>query len=125
MSAARTALLYRRALESFVDEGLVRSIGVSNCSLPQVEQLLESGRIKPSVNQVELHPLLAQRKLVGVSWRKGVVSVGYGPLGGQKSKEVLEHPLVKQIAEETGKTSAQVRGVGGGEGGRLGLRMYG
>lgn len=97
-----------RALESFVDEGLVRSIGVSNCSLPQVEQLLECGRIKPSVNQVELHPLLAQRKLVGVSWRKGVVSVGYAPWGGQTTKEVLEHPLVKQIAEETGKTPAQV-----------------
>jgi diketogulonate reductase-like aldo/keto reductase len=95
-----------------VDEGLVRSIGVSNFSLPQVEMLLEGGRIKPCVNQVEAHPLLAQRKLVGVSWRKGVVTVGYAPLGSHKTKEVLEHPVVKKIAEETGKTPAQVKGGG-------------
>jgi diketogulonate reductase-like aldo/keto reductase len=57
-------------MEALVDAGLVKSIGVSNFGLAQVEQLLASCRIRPSVNQVELHVLNAQRKLVGVLFRK-------------------------------------------------------
>ena len=57
-------------MEALVDDGLVKHIGVSNFSVKQVEGLLETARIKPVINQVELHPLLAQRKLVGVCARK-------------------------------------------------------
>lgn len=53
-----------------MDSGLVRAIGVANFSLVQVEHLLGKSRIKPVVNQIELHPLLAQRKLVGTCLRK-------------------------------------------------------
>ena len=62
--------LCREAMEKLVDDGLVKHIGVSNFSTKQVEDLLEYARIKPVINQVELHPLLAQRKLVGVCARK-------------------------------------------------------
>ena len=57
-------------MEELVDEGLARHIGVSNFSVKQVEELLEYARIKPVANQVELHPFMAQRKLVGVCARK-------------------------------------------------------
>lgn len=57
--------------------------------------------------QVELHPLLAQRKLLGVSYRKGVVSVAHSCLVRQ-SPEVQDNPLVQQVAAETGKTINQV-----------------
>lgn len=57
-------------MEKMVDDGLVRHLGVSNFSLKQVEELLEHARIKPVANQIELHPFLAQRKLVGVCARK-------------------------------------------------------
>ena len=60
----------RLAMEELVDEGLVRSLGVANFSLAQLEALLATARIRPVVLQVELHPLLAQRKLVGVCMRK-------------------------------------------------------
>jgi hypothetical protein len=63
--------------------------------------------------QVELHPLLAQRKLVGVSWRKGVVTVAYAPLGSHKAREALDHPVVARIAAEVGKTPGQVRAAQG------------
>ena len=53
-----------------MDEGLTRYIGVSNFNLQQVEDLLAQARVKPVVNQVELHPLLSQRKLVGTCLRK-------------------------------------------------------
>lgn len=57
--------------------------------------------------QVELHPLLAQRKLVGVSYRKGVISVAHTCLARQ-APELLQHPVVLQVAAETGKTPSQV-----------------
>ena len=57
-------------MEKLVDDGLVKHIGVSNFSVKQVEELLEHARIKPVANQIELHPFLAQRKMVGVCARK-------------------------------------------------------
>ena len=57
-------------MEKMVDDGLVKHLGVSNFSLKQVEELLEHARIKPVANQIELHPFLAQRKMVGVCARK-------------------------------------------------------
>jgi len=106
------------AMEGLVDAGMVRHLGVSNFSLAQLEQILSWARIKPAVNQVELHPLLAQRKLVGVCGRMGVRCVGYSPLGHGK-EDVLSHPVIAAVAKETGRTPAQVvlrwnvqRGVG-------------
>ncbi len=96
-----------RAMEALVEEGLVKHIGVSNFSLAQVEDVLSFAKIKPVVNQIELHPLLAQRKLLGVCSRKGVRCVGYSPLGHSKT-DLLEHPEVVRIASEAGKTPAQV-----------------
>lgn len=64
-------------MEKLVDDGLVKHLGVSNFSAKQVEDLLEYAHIKPVINQVELHPLLAQRKLVGVCARKVDSSIAY------------------------------------------------
>lgn len=96
------------AMERLVDEGRVRFLGVSNFGLAQVEDVLSWCKHKPIVNQIELHPMLPQRKLVGVSLRKGVHSVAYSPLGHGVSKELLEHPVVTKVAKETGKSNAQV-----------------
>lgn len=96
-----------RGLEALVDAGLTKAIGLSNASLPQVEEILAAAKHKPAVNQVELHPLLAQRKLVGVSYRKGVVSVAHSCLVRQAA-EIQDSPLVQQVAAETGKTINQV-----------------
>lgn len=95
-------------MEQLVQEGKAKHIGVSNFSLPQVEKLLEASRIKPVANQVELHPLLAQRKLVGTCLRKGVCCIAYGPLGHGKGA-VFDLPAVEKVARETGKSPAQAR----------------
>ena len=63
--------------------------------------------------QVELHPLNAQRKLVGVALRLGVHSVAYSPLGHSRA-DLLQHPVVRRVAEEAGRTPAQVGGGGRG-----------
>ncbi|KXZ51511.1 hypothetical protein GPECTOR_12g474 [Gonium pectorale] len=99
------------AMEALVDEGRVKALGVSNFSLKQVEALLATCRIRPVVNQVELHPLCPQRKLVGVLFRHGVQCVAYSPLGGQslvKPNTLLNSPLVEKIAKEVGKSPAQL-----------------
>lgn len=95
------------AMEALVDAGLATYLGVSNFSVAQVEEVLEFARIRPVANQVELHPLLAQRKLVGVCARKGVACIGYGPLG-HSGTGLLADPEVARVAAEVGKTPAQV-----------------
>ena len=97
-----------QAMEALVEAGKVKFLGVSNFSLSQIEDVLSWCKEKPVVNQIELHPMLPQRKLVGVSCRKGVHSVAYSPLGHGVSKELLEHPIVVKISQETGKSPAQV-----------------
>jgi diketogulonate reductase-like aldo/keto reductase len=72
---------------------------------------------QPPPPQVELHPLLAQRKMVGVLFRQGVACVAYTPLGcpkGGSEGEVLGHPVVKEVAARVGRTPAQVRSRGRG-----------
>eukprot|EP00884_Botryococcus_braunii_P023108 jgi/Botrbrau1/9481/Bobra.0252s0099.1 len=96
-----------QAMEELVRDGLVKAIGVSNFNLSQVEDLLSWSKIKPVVNQVELHPLLAQRKLVGSCLRKGVQCVAYSGLGHGKL-DLLQHPVVVRLAEEMGHSPAQV-----------------
>ena len=53
-----------KAMEACVDKGLVRDIGVSNFSVKKLKELLETARIKPSVNQVERHPYLQNPELI-------------------------------------------------------------
>ncbi|XP_073180975.1 1,5-anhydro-D-fructose reductase-like isoform X1 [Lepidochelys kempii] len=106
-----------RAMEKLVDEGLVKSVGVSNFNISQLERLLSVCRIKPAANQVELHPYLTQPKLVEYCRSKGIVLIAYSPFGcpamprptGKNSPvPLLENPTVNEIAQKHGKTSAQV-----------------
>ncbi|XP_044863578.1 aldose reductase-related protein 2-like isoform X1 [Mauremys mutica] len=106
-----------RAMEKLVDEGLVKSVGVSNFNISQLERLLSVCRIKPAANQVELHPYLTQPKLVEYCKSKGIVLIAYSPFGcpalpcpsGENSPvPLLENPTVNEIAQKHGKTSAQV-----------------
>ncbi len=50
-------------MEKLVEEGLVKSIGISNFSVKKIEDLLQYAKIKPAVNQVELHPYFRNEKL--------------------------------------------------------------
>eukprot|EP01111_Echinosteliopsis_oligospora_P009843 TRINITY_DN2961_c0_g1_i1.p1 TRINITY_DN2961_c0_g1~~TRINITY_DN2961_c0_g1_i1.p1 ORF type:complete len:309 (-),score=86.11 TRINITY_DN2961_c0_g1_i1:44-970(-) len=97
-------------LEKLVDEGLIKSIGISNFNIQGVHNILSYARIKPQVNQVELHPLLTQEDLVSFCRQQGILISGYCPLGGQGSagKSVLELDLVSSIGKKYNKTPAQV-----------------
>ena len=88
------------ALEKCVADGRVKAIGLANFSVPAVERLMKHCTIKPAVNEVELHPLLAQRKLVGVCRRYGITVVAHTSLA-HGDDQLMKHPkLVQATADE-------------------------
>ncbi|KAJ3272442.1 hypothetical protein HDV01_005511 [Terramyces sp. JEL0728] len=98
-----------KAMEKLVDEGKARAIGVSNFTVEQLKVLLPGCRIKPAVNQVELHPYLPQNDLVEFCAANNIVVTAYSPLGSSPGPEsVLNDPVVVDIAKRNGRTQAQV-----------------
>jgi alcohol dehydrogenase (NADP+) len=74
-------------MEHLVDLGLVRHIGTSNMTVPKLRLLLADARIKPAVNEMELHPHLQQTDLFEFVSANGMVPVGYCPLGSPNRPE--------------------------------------
>jgi alcohol dehydrogenase (NADP+) len=97
-----------KAMESLVDHGKCRAIGLSDISLNEVKPIYESARIKPAVVQVESHPYLPETELLEFCNEKGVVFLAFAPLGHGMKPGLLEDPVISAIAERTGKTPAQV-----------------
>ncbi|QLQ80721.1 hypothetical protein HG537_0E00740 [Torulaspora globosa] len=77
-----------RALESLVDEGLIKSIGISNFSAALVMDLLRGCRIKPVALQIEHHPYLTQERLVDYVNQQGIQLVAYSSFGPQSFVEM-------------------------------------
>ncbi|MCB1671597.1 MAG: aldo/keto reductase [Gammaproteobacteria bacterium] len=104
-------------MEACVDEHLVRHIGTSNCSARKLQLLLEAGRIRPSVDQVEMHPLLQQGKLKRYCDREHVVLTAYSPLGSRDRNpafrakdepDMLEIEVIRKLAAAHAATPAQI-----------------
>lgn len=70
-----------RKMEELVDLGLVRHIGTSNMTIPKLKLLLRDARIKPAVNEMELHPHFQQPQLFDFVRSHGMIPVGYCPIG--------------------------------------------
>ena len=95
-----------RELERCVDEGLIRSIGVSNFSRPKLEELIRDARVKPAVNQIESHPLLPNTELVRWCQSNDIAVTAYSPLA--QGGAVFTDSTVTSIADKHGVTPAQV-----------------
>jgi methylglyoxal/glyoxal reductase len=93
-----------RALEELYDQELVRAIGVSNFNIHHIEDLMGSCRIKPMVNQVEMHPLHTQKKLFAFCRKEGIQLESWRPLMQGR----LDLPLIEELAAKYGKSPAQV-----------------
>jgi alcohol dehydrogenase (NADP+) len=97
-----------RALESLVDHGKCRAIGLSDITLKELQPIYESARIKPAVVQVESHPYLPETELLEFCKKTGIVFLAFAPLGHGMKPGLLEDPVISAIAARVGKTPAQV-----------------
>ena len=104
------------AMEELVWAGLVRRIGVCNYGVSLLRDMLSQARI-PAVLQVEMHPLLAQEKLLRFCRENGIHLTAFSPLGAPSyvplgmatsADSLLGHPLVVATARACGRTPAQV-----------------
>ncbi|KAF7428157.1 hypothetical protein PC9H_007378 [Pleurotus ostreatus] len=101
-----------KEMEKLLDTGKVKTIGVSNFSVKTLTELLPHCTVIPATNQVELHPCLPQAELKVFCEEKGILLTAYTPLGAHlragRSKVLLEHETVGDIAKSLSITPAQV-----------------
>jgi 2,5-diketo-D-gluconate reductase A len=93
------------AMQELVESGLARSIGVSNFSVQQIDELREAGLPAPAVNQIERHPLHPQDDVIDALDARGVVTQAWSPFARGLA---LELPEVSRIAERHGRTPSQI-----------------
>jgi aldehyde reductase len=91
-----------RAMESLVDHGKCRAIGLSDIGLNELLPIYEAARIKPAVVQVESHPYLPETELLEFCKEKGVVFLAFAPLGHGMKPGLLEDPVISAIAARVG-----------------------
>lgn len=94
-----------RAMETLYEEGKCRAIGVSNYTVRQLEELLQTSKIVPAVNQVEFHPYLYQKELLDFCHKHHVRLEAYSPL--TKGKR-LNDPKLTDVAKHYNKSNAQI-----------------
>ena len=96
-----------RQMEELVERGLVRNIGTSNMTIPKLELVLRDAKIKPACNQMELHPHFQQKELFDYVVGKGIMPVGYSPVGSPDRPDRdrtpedtvdIEDPVIVEIA---------------------------
>jgi diketogulonate reductase-like aldo/keto reductase len=103
-----------RALETLLEQGKVRAIGVSNFMVDHLERLLSETSVVPAVNQVELHPYFTQRAVQEADATHGILTQAWSPIGGitfyrdSGHTSALEDPVITGIAEKHDKSAAQV-----------------
>ena len=96
-----------RALEEAYEAGKVRAIGMANCYPQIIADMCETVRIRPMVNQVEMHPFFQQQLNVDTMDSYGVVPEAWGPFNEGK-RNFFTDPILTEIGAKYGKSAAQV-----------------
>lgn len=89
----------------FEADGRCRAVGTSNFQEHHLRAIIDATGVAPALNQVELHPYLAQRPLVALHAELGIVTASWSPLA---RGVLLQDPVVRELAEQVGRTAAQV-----------------
>ena len=106
-----------RQMEKLVEMGLVRHIGTSNMTIPKLELVLRDAKIRPSANEMELHPHFQQPQVFQYVLENGILPIGYSPIGSPSRPERdktaddtvdMEDPVIVKIAERLGVHPAVV-----------------
>lgn len=102
-----------RAMEGLYSAGMAKAIGVSNWTIDGLENMLSWAKVKPQVNQIEIHPFLPNEELVKYCFENDIRPEAYSPLGSQNQvpstgEKVSTNPTLNKIAETGGNSLAQV-----------------
>jgi diketogulonate reductase-like aldo/keto reductase len=110
----RTVEAYR-ALQTLLEQGNVRAIGVSNFMVDHLTKLLQTAKVVPAVNQIEVHPYFQQHEVQAFGAEHGILTQAWSPIGGvtfraegDQKTITLENPTIVGIAEAHSKSPAQV-----------------
>ncbi|MBO3751348.1 aldo/keto reductase [Streptosporangiaceae bacterium NEAU-GS5] len=95
-----------KAMEELYAEGRIRAIGVSNFAKAHLERLFQETDIVPVLNQIELHPQMAQAELRAFHAEHGIATEAWSPLG--QGRGLLDLPILAEIGKRHGKSPAQV-----------------
>jgi len=103
--------------EQMLADGKARAIGVSNFSPDHLQRLSDKVNVVPAINQVELHPYFTNATVRAADKTLGILTQAWSPIGGihryrpantPGSGNVLEHPVITELATNYGKTPAQI-----------------
>jgi diketogulonate reductase-like aldo/keto reductase len=96
------------AMETLVDDGLCRAIGLSDIDVDGTRRIVDTARIRPAVVEVESHPYHPQWELHEYCETEGIILLAFAPLGHAMEPRLLDDPVITDIARRTGKSPAQV-----------------
>lgn len=98
-----------QAMEKYVKDGKIRSIGLSNWYVEELETFLPQVSITPAVVQNEIHPYYQENDVIPYIQEKGIVVEGWYPFGGRGyTKDLLNNETILEIAKNHDVSSAQV-----------------
>lgn len=98
-----------KAMEQAVRDGKIRSVGLSNYYIEELESFLPQVTIKPALVQNEIHPYYQDKAVTDYIQRQGIIVEGWYPLGGRGyTEKMLENKVLNEIGGKYGKTAAQV-----------------
>ena len=96
-----------KAMEELYNKGIVKNIGVSNFTTKHLKDLISESTIIPCINQIEVHPLYADKDTIEYCKNKNILIQSYSPFA-QKSPRLMEKEVLKRIKEKYEKSVAQV-----------------
>ncbi|XP_026313466.1 aldo-keto reductase AKR2E4-like isoform X2 [Hyposmocoma kahamanoa] len=104
-----------QGMEDAKEQGLTKSIGISNFNVTQLDRLMANSKVKPAVNQIEVNPTLTQELLVSHCKKLGVAVMAYSPFGFLVTRKHhmapsprYDDPILRKMAEKYGKTTGQI-----------------
>jgi diketogulonate reductase-like aldo/keto reductase len=106
-----------RSMEELLSQGWVRHIGTSNMTIPKMKLLLRDAKVRPVVNEMEIHPHFQQKELFDYLTENQIQPIGYSPLGSPSRPERdrtaedtvdMEDPVIVRAAEKHGVHPASV-----------------
>lgn len=96
-----------RLMEKAYKEGKVRAIGLSNFTIPQIQEILSICEVKPVILQTEVHPYYQEKPLKEFLSKEEIAIQAWYPLG-HGDKALIQEPVFTELAEKYGKSNAQI-----------------